>query len=107
MRPKLSLKSFRSIDPKEVFKQPVVTPVVLPPALVPRPEKTEEPPAPPPKKGWEATAAWVELPNKQFLRIVFDNRIGLGRRIYRVELYDKERKERIAIFRRQTEAYRR
>lgn len=105
MRPKLSLKSFQAIRPEVVFRPPEPKPEV--PVLVPTPEKTEEPPAPPPKKGWEATAVWVELPNKQFLRIVFDDRIGLGRRIYRVELYDKHREERIAIFRRQTEAYRR
>jgi hypothetical protein len=41
-----------------------------------------------------------------WLRVVLDNRIGLGKRIFRIELYDKDRKERLAVFRRSTEATR-
>lgn len=103
---KLSLKSFNAIDPAMVFKPPEPKPE--PPSLMPRPEKTEEPVASPPKKGWEASALWCQLPgSQQFLRVVLDDRVNIGKRIYRIELWDKLRKERIAIFRRQTEATRR
>jgi hypothetical protein len=50
-------------------------------------------------------AVWVQL-STQWLRVVLDNRIGVGKRIFRIELYDKDREERLAVFRRQTEAIR-
>lgn len=50
-------------------------------------------------------AIWVAL-SGNWLRVVIDNRPNIGRRIYRIELYDKDRSKRIAIFRRQTEAVR-
>lgn len=104
-RPKMHLKTFQAIDPAVVFKPPEPKPE--PPVLVPKPEKTEPPPEPAAKR-YEPTAVWAEIPtNRQFLRIVLDDRVNVGKRIYRIELWDKERKERIAVFRRQTEAHRR
>lgn len=108
-RPRLKLKSFQSIDPAEVFR-PIPKPKPQPPVLTPVSEKTEEVPPlePPVKLGYQPQALWVQIPtSKQYLRIVVDNRVNIGKRIYRIEMYDKDRKERIAIFRRQTEAHRR
>ena len=58
----------------------------------------------PPPAGMEAI--WLPLRNN-WLRVVMDNRVGAGRRIFRIELYDKDQTERLAVFRRQTEAMRR
>lgn len=49
---------------------------------------------------------WSLLPSGQWLKIVRDQRLHLNNRIYRVELYDKRRVARVAIFRRSTEATR-
>ena len=92
MRPKLTLKDLTFIPKTE----PPAPPLPLPP----RPMLAEKPPAP-----GMPQAIWLSMqPN--WLRVVLDNRIGLGKRIFRIELYDKDRKERLAVFRRSTEAMR-
>jgi hypothetical protein len=91
MRPKLTLKDL-TFKPKEV--------PVAPPPLQPDSSK-------PPIATNHALpqALWCEM-GKQWLRVVIDNRIGVGKRIFRIELYDSSREKRLAVFRRQTEAHR-
>ena len=93
MRPKLTLKDVKFI-PKAV---PPAPPLPLPP----RPKLVD----PPPERPGMPQAIWVQL-HTNWLRVVMDNRVGLTKRIFRIEMYDKDRKERLAVFRRQTEAKR-
>jgi len=93
MRPKLTLKDVKFI--------PKVVPVAPPPPPPPPPPRLVDPE---PRPGMPR-AIWLSMqPN--WLRVVLDNRVGLGKRIYRIELYDKDRDQRLAVFRRQTEAKR-
>ncbi len=109
-RPTLRLRSFKAIRQQDVFKP-------LRPVVVPIEQKTEvpsraSPPSPDPvtarKLPYDPAGFWLQIPTtKQWLRVVVDNRVNLGKRIFRVEMWDKDQKERIAIFRRATEAKRR
>lgn len=94
MRPKLTLK-----DLKFVPKEAPVAPPPSPPPATPILKVVRPPPA-----GMEAI--WLPL-RSNWLRVVMDNRVGAGRRIFKIELYDKDQTERLAVFRRQTEAMRR
>jgi len=47
-------------------------------------------------------AIWVEM-GANYLRVVLDQRLHMERRIYRIELFDKLREKRLAVFRRATE----
>lgn len=91
---KLKLRSFQSLGPEEREQTPITPKAKM---LV----LDEGKPLPP-----AAPDLWCPMPNGQWLRAVVDNRMGVGKRIYRVELFDKEKKNRLAIFRRQTEAAR-
>jgi len=97
MRPKLTLKDL-TFKTKEV--------PVAPPKMTDPPSEIHGGPAV--TNGSEHAlpqALWVPL-QANWLRVVVDNRLGLGRRIYRIEMYDKTREKRLAVFRRQTEAMR-
>jgi hypothetical protein len=98
MRPKLTLKDL-TFKLKEV-PQPAPPPP-RPPSLGTDPQEAH----PGPPRPEMPKAVWCEM-GKQWLRVVIDNRIGVGRRIFRIELYDTTREKRLAIFRRQTEAMR-
>ena len=94
MRPKLTLK-----DLKFVPKTEPLAPLPLPP----RPMLVEQEPKP--QRPGMPQAIWLEL-SPNWLRVVMDSRPNTGKRIFRVELYDKDRSHRLAVFRRQTEAMR-
>jgi hypothetical protein len=94
MRPKFTLKDLKFTPKTEV-------PVAPPP---PKTQVIVDPAPKPPAPGLPQ-AVWCQFHN-QWLRVVIDNRIGVGRRVFRIELYDSNREKRLAIFRRQTEAIR-
>jgi hypothetical protein len=52
-------------------------------------------------------AIWLPLTGGQCLKIVRDQRVHMDERIFRVELYDGQRVNRLAVFRRSTETTRR
>jgi hypothetical protein len=58
-----------------------------------------------PKKS-RAPEVWLQMPNGQWVRVVVDNRLHMDQRIYRFELFDRHRQERVATFRRSTESVR-
>jgi len=102
---KLKLRSFNELKPS-MLEPPAPLPFETF-APYPTPPRPAEAPPPPPKME-KPQALWVEMPlSKQYLRIVLDQRVNMGRRIFRIELYDKDRTERQAVFRRSTEAIRR
>ena len=98
MRPKLTLKDLK-FSPKPPSPPPQPPPP--PPSLGTDPQEAH----PSPPRPGMPQAIWLSMqPN--WLRVVMDNRVGVGKRIFRIELYDKDRDQRIAVFRRQTEATR-
>jgi hypothetical protein len=46
---------------------------------------------------------WVEMDNGQWLRVVRDVRMYMAKRIFRVELFDRQKQTRLAVFRRANE----
>lgn len=88
---KLKLKSFRDLSP-----HPQATPergrVLINDEGLPRAEKKPD--------------EWLETQTGQLVRIVRDNRVGNEKRIYRIELWDKNRRDRVAVFDRRTSSVR-
>ena len=91
---KLKLRSFQELSPSPRVKTSGPAEVkVLDEGTAPAKAKTPD--------------SWAQLPNKQWLRCVRDNRLGNEKRVFRVELYDESKTTRIAIFNRQTDRGRR